>query len=140
MGNADKKCKTEAVIYKWTPTSHTYIGKSQGHLPKRINQHINKLVAVWNLRDKHNKNIAKGSARITPKGSYTNTARIITIGGIMTTHLAKNPDVGSNDETDDETTMSSSEDETTGEEISQELTPKTNFQNKFGRPADKKTT
>ena len=65
-----QKCKTEAIIYKveWIPTSHTYIGKSQGHLSKRINQHINKLVAFWNLRDTYNKYIAKGSALITPKG------------------------------------------------------------------------
>ena len=70
----------------------------------------------------------------------TDAARIITTGGIYDSIPPHNPDLNSNDETDDETTMSSSEDETTGEEISQELTPKTNFQNKFGRPADKKTT
>ena len=57
----NEQCKKEATIYKveWIPTSHTYIGKSQGNLSKRINQgHINCLVAYWNLRDKYNKNIA----------------------------------------------------------------------------------
>ena len=34
--------------------------------------------------------------------------------------------------------MSSSEDETLGEDFSQQLTPKTNFQKEFGRPKDKK--
>ena len=32
-----------------------------------VNQHINKLVAFWNLVDKYQKNIAKGCALITPK-------------------------------------------------------------------------
>ena len=56
----------------------------------------------------------------------------------MTTHLANNPDFNSNGETDDETTIFSPEDETSDEEISQELTPKTDFQKEVGRPADKK--
>ena len=56
----------------------------------------------------------------------------------MTACLANNPGFDSNDETDDETTMSSSENETSDEEISQQLTPKTNFQKGFGRLANKK--
>ena len=45
----DKKCKTEAISYnvQQIPTGHTYIGKSQRHFSKRINQHIDKLVAFW---------------------------------------------------------------------------------------------
>ena len=56
----------------------------------------------------------------------------------MTARLANNPDFDSNEETGDETRMSSSDDETSDEEISQPLTPKTDFQKEFGRPADKK--
>ena len=56
----------------------------------------------------------------------------------MTALLANNPDFDSNDETDDETTMSVPEDETSDEEISQPLTPKTDFQKEFGRHTDKK--
>ena len=58
----------------------------------------------------------------------------------MTARLANNPDFDSNEETGDETRMSSSDDETSDEEISQPLTPKTDFQKEFGRPADKKKT
>ena len=61
----NEQCKTEAIIYKvqWIPTGHAYIGKTQGNLSERINRgHINGLVAFWNLRDKHNKNIAEGNA------------------------------------------------------------------------------
>ena len=56
----------------------------------------------------------------------------------MSVRLANNPDLDSNDETESQTTMSFSEDETYDEEISQLLTPETNFQKEFGRPIDKK--
>ena len=69
--HVQQQCKKEAIIYKVerTPTGHTYIGKSQGNLSKRINQghDINDLVVFWNLRDRYNKNIAKGNAFITLK-------------------------------------------------------------------------
>ena len=58
----------------------------------------------------------------------------------MTARIANNPDFNSNDETDNETRMSSSEDETSDEEISQQLTPKTDFKKELGRPTEKKRT
>ena len=58
----------------------------------------------------------------------------------MSVRLANNPDLDSNDETESQTTMSFSEDETYDEEISQLLTPETNFQKEFGRTTDKKKT
>ena len=131
----------------------TYIRKSQGHLSKRINQHINELVAFWNLRDKYHKNIAKGSALITSKGrisgrfsfstavtpecsqELTQTPRGLSpLVDFMTARLASIQISDSNDETDEETNMSSSEDETLGEDFSQQLTPKTNIQKEFRRP------
>ena len=51
---------------------------------------------------------------------------------IMSARLTNNPDFDSNNETDDVTIMFSSEDETSDEEISQQLTPKTCFQKEFG--------
>ena len=56
----------------------------------------------------------------------------------MTTRLTNIKISDSNDETDKKTNMSSSEDETLGEDFSQQLTPKTDFQKEFGRPTDKK--
>ena len=56
----------------------------------------------------------------------------------MTARLANDLDFDSNDETDNETVMSSSEDETSDEEISQPRDTKTKFQKVFGRPTDKK--
>ena len=155
----NEQCKTEAIIYKiqWIPTGHTYIRKSQGNLSKRTNQgHINDLVAFWNLRDKYNKNVAKGSAFITPKegtGQRFSFSTVVTpecsqeltqtptglspLIDFMTARLAKSPGFNSSDETDDETTMSSSE-ESSDEEISQQLNTKSEFQKVFGRPTDKK--
>ena len=57
---------------------------------------------------------------------------------VMTDRLANDLDFDSNDETGDETVMSSSEDETSDEEISQPRNTKTKFQKVFGRPTDKK--
>ena len=107
------------------------------------------------MRDRYNKNIAKGSALITPKGrtsgrfsfstvvtpeclqELTQTPRGLSpLVEFMTTRLANNPDFNSNGETDDETTIFSPEDETSDEEIS----PKTDFKKEFGRSADKKKT
>ena len=155
----EEQCKKEAIIYKveWTPTSHTYIGKSQGNLSKRINTgHINGLVAFWNLRDKYNGNIAKGSAFITPKEGTSRRFSFSTVVtpecsqeltqtptglspliNFMTTRLTNNPDSNSSDETDEETILSTSEESSDEEENSQ--TPnKTEFQKAFGRPSDKK--
>ena len=56
----------------------------------------------------------------------------------ITACLANIQILNSNDETDKETDMSSSEDETLGKYFSQQLTPKTDFQKEFGRPTDKK--
>ena len=156
----NEQCKTEAIIYKvqWIPTGHAYIGKTQGNLSERINRgHINGLVAFWNLRDKYNKNIAEENAFITPKGGTGRRFSFSTVVtpecsqeltqtptglsplvNFMTARLAPNPDFDSNDETDDETVMSSSEDEPSDEEISQPLNTKTKFQKVFGRPTDKK--
>lgn len=156
----NEQCKTEAIIYKvqWIPTGHAYIGKTQGNLSERINRgHINGLVAFWNLRDKYNKNIAEENAYITPKGGTGRRFSFSTVVtpecsqeltqtptglsplvNFMTARLAPNPDFDSNDETDDETVMSSSEDEPSDEEISQPLNTKTKFQKVFGRPTDKK--
>merc|ERR1711966_219062 len=156
----NEQCKKEAIIYKveWTPTSHTYIGKSQGNLAKRINQgHVNNLVGFWNLRDKYNKNIAKVSALVTPK---EDTSRIFSFSTVvtpecsqeltqtptglsplinfMTARLIHNPDFNSNDETDEETTMSDSGESSDKEENSQPLNKLTEFQKAFGRPTDKK--
>ena len=109
------------------------------------------------MRDKYNKNIAKGNAFITPKGGTGRRFSFSTVVtpecsqeltqtptglsplvNFMTARLAPNPDFDSNDETDDETVMSSSEDEPSDEEISQPLNTKTKFQKVFGRPTDKK--
>ena len=129
----------------------------QGNLSKRINQgHINGLLAFWNLRDKYNKNIAKVSALITPKrgtGRRFSFSTVVTPGRLqeltqtptglsplvdfMTARLANNPDFDSNDETDNETTMSSFED-SSDEETSQQLNTKIEFQTVFARPTDKK--
>ena len=115
---------------------HTYIGKAQGHLSKRIKQHINKLAAFWNLRDEYHKHVAKGSALITPKGrtsgrfsltvvtpecsqKLTQTPRGLSpLVDFMTARLASIQISDSNDETDEETNMSFSEDETLGEDFS----------------------
>ena len=56
----------------------------------------------------------------------------------MTTHLVNAQISDSNDETGEETNMSSSEDKTSGEDFSQQLTPKTDSQKEFGRPTDEK--
>ena len=114
-------------------------------------------MAFWNLRDKYNKNIAKKSELITSKGGtgvrfsfstvvtpecsqeFTQTPTgLSSLVSFMIAHVANNPDFDSNRETDNETTMSSSEDETSDEEISQPLTPKTDFQKEVGRPTNKK--
>ena len=103
-------------------------------------------MAFWNLRDKYIKNIAKGSALITPKGrtsgrfsfstvttpeclqELTQTPRELSpLVDFMTTHLVNAQISDSNDETGEETNMSSSEDKTSGEDFSQQLTPKTDF-------------
>ena len=49
----------------------------------------------------------------------------------MTTCLASTQILNSNDETDEESDMSSSEDETLGEDFSQQLNSKTTFQKEF---------
>ena len=127
----NEQCKKEAIIYKveWIPTGHTYIGKSQGNLSKRINQgHINDLVAFWNLRDKYEKNIAKGNAFITPKERNSRRFSFSTVVtpeclqmltetpkglspliSFMTARLANSPDLYSNDETDKETVLSATD-------------------------------
>ena len=83
---------------------------------------------VWNLRDKYNKYIAKGSALITPNEGTSRRFSFSTVVtpecsqeliqtptglspliDFMTACLANNQDFDSNDETDDETTMFSSE-------------------------------
>jgi len=56
----------------------------------------------------------------------------------MTARLTNNPDFDSNDETDKETTMSTSEESSDEEENSQPLNKLTEFQKVFGRPTDKK--
>ena len=154
----NEQCKTEAMLYKvqWIPTGYTYIRKSQGNLSKRINQgHVNGLVAFWNLRDKYNKNIAKGSAFKTPKEGTSRRFSFSTVVtpecpqeltqiptglspliGFMTARLAKSPDFNSNDETDDETTMSDSGESSDKEENSQPLNKLTEFQKVFGRRTD----
>ena len=158
----DGKCKTEAIIYnvQWIPTSHNYIGKSQGNLAHRINRgHVNGLVAFWNLRDKYDKYIAKESVKEiakTPKGRTRRYSTVVTpecsqeltqtpsqtgisaLVKLIKTCLTPDQNSYSNDETDDETTMSQTDDETLDEDLSQPLTPKTDFQKVFGRPADKK--
>ena len=68
-------CRKEAIIYKVTvePSNHTYIGKAQGGLGKRINLgHMNGLKPFCNLRDRFEKKIAKTATAIqkltkTPK-------------------------------------------------------------------------
>ena len=60
-------CRKEAIIYKVTvePSNHTYIGKAQGGLGKRINTgHINGLKPFCNLRDRFEKKIAKTATTI----------------------------------------------------------------------------
>ena len=56
----------------------------------------------------------------------------------MTARLTNNPDFNSNDETDKETTMSTSEESSDEEENSQPLNKLIKFQKVFGRPTDKK--
>ena len=56
----------------------------------------------------------------------------------MTARLSNNPDFNSNDETDKETALSTSEESSDGEEDSQPLNNLTEFQKVFGRPTDKK--
>ena len=137
---------------------YAYIGKLQGNLSKRINQgHINDLVAFWNLRDKYEKNIAKGNAFITPKERNSRRFPFATVVmpecsqeliqtpkglspllNFMTGRLANNPDLNSNDETDKETVLSATEDESDEEQNSQQLNNLTKFQKVFGRSTDKK--
>ena len=115
------------------------------------------IVAFINLRDKYNKNIAKGSVFTPPKEgtsprcsfstvvtpecsqelTQTPTELSRLVDFMTAPRLAKSPDFNSDDEIDDETTMSSSE-ESSDEEISQQLNTKTGFQKKIGRPTDKK--
>ena len=56
----------------------------------------------------------------------------------MTTCLANTQDSASINETDEETAMSSSGDETLGEDFFRPLNPKNEFQKYFGRPTDKR--
>ena len=56
----------------------------------------------------------------------------------MTTRLTNSPDLNSNDETDEETILSTSENESDEDELSQPLNKLTEFQKAFGRPTDKK--
>ena len=82
--NALAEAKRRLVIYKvqWIPTGHTYTGKSQGNLSKRINAgHVSGLVAFLNLRDKYSKNIAKESALIAeiPEGRTTSRFSFSTV-------------------------------------------------------------
>ena len=110
------------------------------------------------MRDKYNKNIAKESALITPKErtsifSFSTVATpecsqeltqtptgLSPLVDFMTTRLAniKNSDL--NDKTDKKTAMSSSDDETSREDFSRPLNPKTEFQKVFGRPTEKSKT
>ena len=129
--------------------------KSQGNLSKRINQgHLNGLVIFWKLRDKYNKNIAKESALIagTPKGrtSRFSSSTVVTpecsqeftqaptgvskLVRFMTTCLSLTQNTNSNNKTDNETTVSSLEEEILDKELSQQLTQKTDFQKELGRP------
>ena len=83
------------------------------------------------MRDKYNKNIAKGSALVTPKEETSRRFSFSTVVtpecsqeltqtptglspliNFMTARLTNNPDFDSNDETDEETTMSTSEEST----------------------------
>ena len=59
---------------------------------------------------------------------------------LMKTRLTPDQNSCSDDKTDDETTMSQTDDETLDNDLSQLLTPKTNFQKVFGRPTDKNKT
>ena len=54
----------------------------------------------------------------------------------MTARLTNNPDFNSNDETDKETIMSTSEESSDKEENSQPLNKLTEFQKVFGRRTD----
>ena len=109
------------------------------------------------MRDKHHTNIAKGSALITPKERISGRFSFSTVvepeclqeltqmprglsplADFMTSRLANIQIADSNDETDEETNMSSSKDKTLGEDFFQQLTPKTDFQKELGRPTDKK--
>ena len=135
----------------------TYIGKSQGNLSKWINQgHINNLVAFWNLRDKYEKNIAKGNAFLASKERNSRRFSFSTVVmpecsqeltqtptglspliNFMTARLANNPDLNSNDVTDEETVLSTTEEESDEEQNSQQLNNLTKLQKVFRRPTDK---
>ena len=56
----------------------------------------------------------------------------------MTTCLSLTQNTNSNNKTDNETTVSSLEEEILDKELSQQLTQKTDFQKEFWRPTDKK--
>ena len=159
----DGKCKTEAIIYNvlWVPTGHNYIGKSQGNLAHRINRgHVNDLVAFYNVRVNYKHYIAKDEViniAKTPKGKPRRYSTVVTpeysqeltqtpnqtgisaLVELIKARLTPNQNLYSSDETDDETTMSQSEDKSLDERLSQPLTPKTAFQAAFGRPTEKRS-
>ena len=60
-------CNKEAIVYKVTvePSMHTYIGKAQGRVGKRITTgHINGLKPFLNLRKRYEKQMVKTATNI----------------------------------------------------------------------------
>ena len=148
-------CRKEASVYKVTvaPSNHTYIGKAQGGLGKRINLgHINGLKPFCNLRDRFEKRIAKIATTIkkltmtprrnkpsktkpvaTPESSQElsqtpDQSGMLALIKLMSENLTPVQKPNSSDESDLETESEMS----TEDEISQPLTPEDPFQREFG--------